>query len=64
MTDPVDSIKALLSPKQGTQSREQKLEAALQEIAACATQCVCCEMHRKIAIKALGYDVEIVTDLT
>lgn len=44
--------------------RIEEIETALQGIAACATQCVCCEMHRKIAIKALGYDVEIVTDLT
>lgn len=43
-------------------TREGKLELALQGIASCATQCVCCEMHRQIAEKALGYSVEITTD--
>lgn len=41
---------------------EKKLVAALQGIASCATQCPCCEMHRRVAVKALGYDVAIVTD--
>jgi hypothetical protein len=45
-----------------TRTREQKLEQALQGIASCATQCPCCEMHRQVAEKALGYKVEIVTD--
>ena len=39
-----------------------KLQAALESIAACATQCSCCEMHRRVAKKALGHSVEIVTD--
>lgn len=39
-----------------------KLQTALEGIAACATQCVCCEMHRTIAVKALGYNVEITTE--
>jgi hypothetical protein len=43
--------------------REQRLETALQSIAACATHCPCCEMHRNIAVKALGYDVEISTEV-
>lgn len=42
--------------------RVDKLERALQGIASCATQCPCCEMHRLISEKALGYEVEIVTD--
>jgi len=45
-----------------TQTREQKLERAMQGIASCATQCPCCEMHRQVAERALGYKVEIVTD--
>lgn len=40
-------------------TREGKLERALEGIASCATQCICCEMHRRIAVGALGYDVEI-----
>lgn len=43
--------------------RAEKLEAALEGIAACATQCVCCEMHRQIAEKALGYPVEVTTSI-
>jgi hypothetical protein len=39
-----------------------KLQTVLEGIAACATQCVCCEMHRQIAEKALGYTIEVVTD--
>lgn len=39
-----------------------KLQKALEGIASCATQCPCCEMHRQVAEKALGYSVEITTD--
>lgn len=39
-----------------------KLQSALEGIASCATQCVCCEMHRQVAEKALGRSVEITTD--
>lgn len=35
------------------------LQKALEGIASCATQCTCCEMHRRIAVKALGYEVEV-----
>ena len=48
--------------KPGEPPREMKLEQALQGIASCATQCVCCEMHRQVALKALGYEVGITTD--
>lgn len=40
----------------------ERYRAALMGIASCATQCVCCEAHRQYALKALGHDVEIVTD--
>lgn len=40
----------------------EKLEQTLQGIASCATQCPCCEMHRRLAVKGLGYEVEITTD--
>lgn len=43
-------------------TRERGLEQALQGIASCATQCPCCEMHRRIAEKALGYKVMIATN--
>jgi hypothetical protein len=39
-----------------------KHERALQGIASCATQCPCCEMHRQVANRALGYEVVITTD--
>lgn len=42
--------------------RAEKLEKTLEGIASCATQCPCCEMHRQLAVKALGYEVEITTD--
>lgn len=44
------------------QTRVNVLEKAMTDIASCATQCLCCEMHRRIAVEALGHDVEIVTD--
>ena len=54
---------ALRKPlKLSEQTREQKLECALQGIASCATQCPCCEMHRQVANRALGYEVVITTD--
>ena len=40
----------------------ETLEWALQGIGSCATQCPCCEMHRQVANRALGYDVAITTD--
>lgn len=43
-------------------ARAEKLEVTLQGIASCATQCPCCEMHRQVAERALGYTVEITTD--
>lgn len=55
--------KALNAPlKLSEETREQRLEQAMQGIASCATQCLCCEMHRRVAVRALGYDVAIVTD--
>lgn len=42
--------------------RIERLERTFQGIASCATQCTCCEMHRRLAVKALGYEVEITTD--
>lgn len=55
--------KALNAPqKLSEETREQRLEKAMQGIASCATQCPCCEMHRRVAVRALGYDVAIVTD--
>ena len=42
--------------------RAKKLESALEGIASCATQCPCCEMHRQVAVKALGYEVDVTTD--
>lgn len=53
---------AAVSKPKPPQSREQKLEQALQGIASCATQCPCCEMHRRVAVRALGYEVTITTD--
>lgn len=43
--------------------RIDQLERALEGIAACATHCPCCEMHRQIAVKALGYNVEITMEV-
>jgi hypothetical protein len=37
----------------------EKLTKALIGIASCATQCPCCEMHRRIANKALGHEVDL-----
>lgn len=42
--------------------RASVLEKTLEGIASCATQCLCCEMHRRMAVKALGYEVQITTD--
>lgn len=56
------AVKDALTPPADTRTREQRLEQAMQGIASCATQCPCCEMHRRVAVRALGYDVAIVTD--
>lgn len=37
----------------------EKLVQALEGIASCATQCPCCEMHRRLANKALGYSMPV-----
>lgn len=56
------ALRKVLTPPADTRTREQRLEQAMQGIASCATQCPCCEMHRRVAVRALGYDVAIVTD--
>lgn len=56
------AVKDALATPADTRTREQRLEQAMQGIASCATQCPCCEMHRRVAVRALGYDVAIVTD--
>lgn len=59
MTTIEESNRTINETNKPVLTREGKLEAALEGIASCATQCICCEMHRNIAVKALGYDVEI-----
>ena len=63
MTTVLEDINRLINEtNKPVLTREGTLEQALQGIASCATQCVCCEMHRRIAVKALGYEVGITTD--
>ena len=34
-----------------------RYENALRGIASCATGCMCCRMHNRIALRALGEDI-------
>lgn len=52
-----------MTNEQALVKRVEVLTKALEGIASCATQCLCCEMHRNIAVKALGYEVEIITEI-
>lgn len=64
MSDIDDMAKKLgLDTKPNNHSSDpDRFQVALEGIASCATQCPCCEMHRRVAEKALGYTVEITTD--